>query len=150
MKGACPHLILLIDNRDSYTFNLAHLIAKVSGSEPVVVRADDVTVLDLPRRIKAGEFSHIVISPGPGTPSCEADFVGSRAVIEAAGGIPVLGVCLGHQGLAHLAGAEVGRTDPRHGYTSTITHSGEGIFAGLPQGFTACLLYTSPSPRDRG
>ncbi|MCT1663105.1 aminodeoxychorismate synthase component I [Corynebacterium sanguinis] len=142
MKGACPHLILLIDNRDSYTFNLAHLIAKVSGSEPVVVRADDVTVLDLPRRIKAGEFSHIVISPGPGTPSCEADFAGSRAVIEAAGGIPVLGVCLGHQGLAHLAGAEVGRTDPRHGYTSTITHSGEGIFAGLPQGFTAVRYHS--------
>ncbi|WJY68348.1 aminodeoxychorismate synthase component I [Corynebacterium auris] len=127
-------MILLVDNRDSYTLNLAHLIAAAAGKEPEVVRADDVARLDICQRVRAGAYSHIVISPGPGTPSEEADFGGSRAVIEAAGDVPLLGVCLGHQGLAYLAGAEIARTEPHHGHVSTLSHSGEGIFAGLPQG----------------
>ena len=131
-------MILLLDNRDSYTFNLAHLVAEATGLSPLVVACDDPAADALPARIRAGEFSHILISPGPGTPEREEDFGTSRRVIEAAAGagIPLLGVCLGHQGLAMLAGAAVTRApEPRHGFVSTITHSGEGIFAGIPQGF---------------
>ena len=129
-------MILLVDNYDSYTFNLAHLIAEAAGREPLVVPAGEAG--DLPPRVRAGEFSHVVISPGPGTPEREEDFGASRRVIQAAAdaGIPLLGVCLGHQGLAMLAGASVTRApEPRHGFVSTVTHSGEGIFAGIPQGF---------------
>lgn len=129
-------MILLVDNYDSYTFNLAHLIAQAAGHEPLVVPAGEAA--GLPERVRAGEFSHVVISPGPGTPEREEDFGASRRVIEAAvnADIPLLGVCLGHQGLAMLAGASVTRApEPRHGFVSTITHSGEGIFAGIPQDF---------------
>ena len=129
-------MILLVDNYDSYTFNLAHLIAEAAGREPLVVPAGEAG--DLPQRVRAGKFSHVVISPGPGTPEREEDFGAARRVIEAAAdaGVPLLGVCLGHQGLAMLAGASVTRApEPRHGFVSTVTHSGEGIFAGIPQGF---------------
>jgi len=129
-------MILLIDNYDSYTFNLAHLIAEAAGREPLVVPAGEAA--DLPERVRAGEFSHVVISPGPGTPEREEDFGASRRVIQAAADadIPLLGVCLGHQGLGLLAGARVTRAPaPRHGFVSTLTHSGEGIFAGIPQDF---------------
>ena len=129
-------MILLVDNYDSYTFNLAHLVAQAAGREPLVVPAGEAA--DLPQRVRAGEFSHVVISPGPGTPEREEDFGASRRVIEAAADadIPLLGVCLGHQGLAMLAGAAVTRApEPRHGFVSTVTHSGEGIFAGIAQDF---------------
>ncbi|MCG7290324.1 MULTISPECIES: chorismate-binding protein [unclassified Corynebacterium] len=129
-------MILLVDNYDSYTFNLAHLIAEAAGREPLVVPAGEAA--GLPERVRAGEFSHVVISPGPGTPEREEDFGASRRVIKAAAeaDIPLLGVCLGHQGLAMLAGASVTRApEPRHGFVSTVTHSGEGIFAGVPQDF---------------
>ena len=129
-------MILLVDNYDSYTFNLAHLIAEAAGHEPLVVPAGEAA--GLPERVRAGEFSHVVISPGPGTPERDEDFGASRRVIKAAAKaqVPLLGVCLGHQGLAMLAGAAVTRApEPRHGFVSTLTHSGEGIFAGIPQGF---------------
>ena len=128
-------MILLVDNYDSYTYNLAHLIAEAAEREPLVVPAGEAA--ELPQRVRAGEFSHVVISPGPGTPEREEDFGASRRVIEAAerAEVPLLGVCLGHQGLAMLAGADVTRApEPRHGFVSTLTHSGEGIFAGVPQG----------------
>lgn len=136
-------MILLVDNYDSYTFNLAHLIAEVAGHEPLVVPAGEAA--GLPERVRAGEFSHVVISPGPGTPERDEDFGASRRVIEAAAKaqVPLLGVCLGHQGLAMLAGAAVTRApEPRHGFVSTLTHSGEGIFAGIPQGFEAVRYHS--------
>ncbi|SIS43191.1 para-aminobenzoate synthetase [Corynebacterium appendicis CIP 107643] len=99
-------------------------------------------------RIYSGEFTHVVISPGSGTPENDSDFAGSRRVVEAATNIPLLGVCLGHQGLAALAGSRVTRApEPRHGFVSQITRSGEGIFTGLPQGFNAVLC--SPQARWR-
>ncbi|MCT1683531.1 chorismate-binding protein [Corynebacterium appendicis] len=134
-------MILLVDNHDSYTFNLAHLIAEVAGEEPVVVPADRaISHVD---DVAAGKFSHIVISPGPGTPARDADFAGSRAVIEAAVSTPLLGVCLGHQGLAHLAGAEISRApEPRHGFISRISHSCSGLFQGIPQNFEAVRYHS--------
>ena len=129
-------MILLLDNYDSYTFNLAHLIAEVAGREPLVVPAGEAERLS--ERVRAGEFSHVVISPGPGTPEREQDFGAARRLIAAAASaeIPLLGVCLGHQGLGLLSGARVSRAPrPRHGFVSTISHSGEGIFAGIPLDF---------------
>lgn len=141
-------MILLIDNRDSYTFNLAQLIAAVAGQAPLVVAAEEVFAQRIPARIRAGEFSHLVISPGPGTPAVLSDFAGSRAALEAATEIPALGVCLGHQGLGMLAGATVDRApQARHGFVSRITHSGEGIFRDLPQEFAA-VRYHSLHLRD--
>lgn len=135
-------MILLIDNRDSYTFNLAHLLATNAGEEPFVVGAEDVEKLDIPARIRAGEFTHIVISPGPGHPGNASDFAGAKRVIEAADGIPLLGVCLGHQGLAMHAGANVVEGTPHHGVVSTLQHSGEGLFQGLPQDFGAVRYHS--------
>lgn len=136
-------MIVIVDNRDSYTFTLAQLFASVTGETPLVVPADDVFATRLPARIKAGEFSHVVISPGPGTPAKHEDFSASRAVLEAAVAVPTLGVCLGHQGLGMLAGATVDRAPrARHGHVSEISHSGTGIFRDIPQDFRAVRYHS--------
>ncbi|MEU7477156.1 aminodeoxychorismate synthase component I [Lentzea sp. NPDC042327] len=119
---------LLIDNYDSFTFNLFQHLAEVNGAEPVVVANDD------PRfRLSAlRSFDNVVISPGPGRPGNPADFGLCRAVVEHAE-IPLLGVCLGHQGLCLSYGATVGPAPvPRHGIVSPVTHTGVDVFAGLP------------------
>ncbi|QUY63886.1 aminodeoxychorismate synthase component I [Gulosibacter molinativorax] len=141
-------VIVIVDNRDSYTFNLAQLFAVVSGTEPLGVPADEVFAQRLPARLAAGEFSHLVISPGPGTPAEHGDFAGSRAALEAAGDVPTLGVCLGHQGLGMFAGATVDRAPrARHGFVSRVAHSGAGIFRDVPQEF-AVVRYHSLHVRD--
>ena len=129
-------MILLLDNHDSYTFNLYQLIAEVAGELPLVVRAEFSERENLAQRVRDGEFSHVVISPGPGTPEDPHDFEAARAVIEAANSTPVLGICLGHQGLALLNGASVKKApEPKHGFISTVHHIGTGLFAGIPQDF---------------
>jgi para-aminobenzoate synthetase len=129
---------LLIDNYDSYTYNLFQLIAGVHGTEPVVVTNDaiDDAALDL------GEFDNVVISPGPGRPDRRRDFGVSAAAI-ARSGIPLLGVCLGHQGIVAHEGGEV-TTAPlaRHGHLTTVRHDGEGLFRGLPANFTAVRYHS--------
>src|ERR1035441_7095817 len=103
---------LLIDNYDSYTYNLYQLLAGVYGTEPEVVTNDDPGwgALDLER------FDGIVISPGPGHPASSRDFGHSRAALLSTR-LPVLGVCLGHQGIGMVYGAEVrGAPRPRHGH----------------------------------
>ncbi|MFI7358395.1 aminodeoxychorismate synthase component I [Streptomyces avidinii] len=140
--------ILLVDNYDSYTWNLFQLIWKVAGVPPVVVRNDEATADELLRQ----DFTHVVISPGPGTAARDEDFGLCRALLERAT-VPVLGVCLGHQGLALAFGGDV-RHAPEivHGQTSAITHTGTGVFAGIPQGFRAVryhsLAVTEPLPAD--
>ncbi|WP_447003534.1 aminodeoxychorismate synthase component I [Saccharothrix isguenensis] len=118
---------LLIDNHDSFTFNLFQYLAEVNGREPVVITNDDsgFRLSDLRR------FDNVVISPGPGRPQREADFGLCRAVIEQAE-IPLLGVCLGHQGLCLAHGASVELVPPRHGVVDLVRHTGVDVFAGLP------------------
>ncbi|MET9384023.1 aminodeoxychorismate synthase component I [Streptomyces sp. NPDC002928] len=122
---------LLIDNYDSFTFNLYHYLAEVGGAEPVVVRNDDPTW----RLDRLAEFDQVVLSPGPGHPGRDTDFGICRDVVEHAD-IPLLGVCLGHQGVALLHGATVGRApEPRHGRLSPVLHDGTGLFRGVPAPF---------------
>ncbi|TPQ22280.1 aminodeoxychorismate synthase component I [Streptomyces sporangiiformans] len=134
---------LLIDNYDSYTYNLFQLIAEVNGEEPVVILNDTAAggIPDL------REFDNVVVSPGPGHPAEPRDFgIGARVLAEAE--IPVLGVCLGHQGIAAGERGDVeAAPEPRHGYLSTIRHNGRDLFQGLPQHFTA-VRYHSLAVRE--
>jgi para-aminobenzoate synthetase len=120
---------LLVDNYDSFTYNLFHYLAEVGDEEPVVVMNDDPAFrLDL-----LDEFDNVVLSPGPGSPDRPSDF-GICADIIRSARVPVLGVCLGHQGLAHVHGPTVRRAaaEPRHGRISAVRHDGTGLFTGLP------------------
>ncbi|MFI5867809.1 aminodeoxychorismate synthase component I [Streptomyces sp. NPDC051546] len=119
---------LLIDNYDSFTYNLFHQITEVAGREPEVVRNDDPHW----RTRRLAEFDNVIISPGPGTPHRAADLGISREIIEQAD-LPLLGICLGHQAIGLLHGATVGRApEPRHGRISPVLHDGEGLFTGVP------------------
>ena len=132
---------LLIDNYDSYTYNLFQLIAEVNGEEPVVVLNDaHGGIPDL------AEFDNVVVSPGPGHPAEPRDF-GLSAVVLAGSTIPVLGVCLGHQGVALGEGGGVTAVpEPRHGHLSTVRHDGRDLFQGLPQDFTAVRSHSPTVP----
>ena len=126
MSTSAPRL-LLIDNYDSFTYNLVQAFL-VLGAEVLVHRNDEISVA----AARAAGATHLCISPGPGTPT---DAGVSLAMIEAfAGRIPVLGVCLGHQSIAAVFGGQVVRNwRLMHGKTSRIEHDGKGVFAGLPQ-----------------
>ncbi|MEU4875617.1 aminodeoxychorismate synthase component I [Streptomyces sp. NPDC021608] len=132
-----PVRTLLVDNYDSFTYNLYQLLGEVNGQPPVVVRNDvDWSALHL------GDYDNIVVSPGPGRPDRDRDFgVGSRAIRDS--GLPVLGVCLGHQGIAALFGGTVEHApEPMHGRPSRILHNGEDLFAGLPSPFSAVRYHS--------
>jgi para-aminobenzoate synthetase len=141
--------ILLVDNYDSFTFNLAQLVAEVSGELPRVVRNDEVDL----RAVAAYAPDALIISPGPGRPDLPLDFGICADLIQAFDG-PILGVCLGHQGLAVHRGGRIDYAPiVMHGRPSRITHTGQGLFQGLPQGFQAIryhsLLVTDPGPEFR-
>ncbi|WP_313566474.1 aminodeoxychorismate synthase component I [Mobilicoccus sp.] len=122
--------VLVVDNHDSFTGNLVHDIARVTGRVPDVVLAD-ATPPD-PLEDWLGGYDAVVVSPGPGTPENPADLGLSAAVVRQAE-VPVLGVCLGMQALAHAAGARVVRApSPVHGEIGDVRHDGSGLFAGLP------------------
>ena len=122
--------VILVDNYDSFTYNLYQLIGEVCGQPPTVVR-NDTPWAD----IRFDEFDAAVISPGPGRPDRDRDFgVSARVILDS--GLPVLGVCLGHQGLCHLFGGEVGLApEPMHGRISPVRHTGVDLFAGIPSPF---------------
>jgi len=124
-------MILLVDNYDSFTYNLAHLFEEL-GAE-VVVRRNDQVDADTAERLAP---SHLVISPGPGRP---ADAGASLEIIRRlAPTTPTLGVCLGHQAIVEAFGGEVGQArELLHGKASPVHHDGRGVFAGLPDGFEA-------------
>ena len=124
-----------MDHHDSYTWNLVHLIAEVTGVLPSVVQHDEVSAADVLAH------THVVLSPGPGHPGDPHDFAVGTAVLRAATR-PVLGVCLGMQGLVTAYGGRVDRVEPAHGEVATITHDGRGLFAGVPQGFAAVRYHS--------
>jgi para-aminobenzoate synthetase len=122
---------LLVDNHDSYTYNVFHLLAGVSGEEPIVVDNDAVSW----RALERWDFDAIVLSPGPGTPRRWHDFCVCDDILRYSE-IPVLGICLGHQGLGNVLEGDV-RSAPEamHGRLSKIFHEDAGLFDGIPQGF---------------
>jgi anthranilate synthase/aminodeoxychorismate synthase-like glutamine amidotransferase len=123
--------VLLIDNYDSFTYNLAHLFGEL-GAEVVVRRNDEITLAEA----EAMAPTHVVISPGPGRP--EAAGVSEEVVRTFAGRVPTLGVCLGHQAIVAAFGGEVGPAHALvHGKATMVAHDGRGIFAGLPEDFLA-------------
>lgn len=127
--------VVVVDHHDSYTWNLVHLVAAVTGVLPSVVQHDEASADEVLAH------SHVVLSPGPGHPGDPADFSVGRAVLEA-GTRPVLGVCLGMQGLVTAYGGQVGRVVPAHGEVATVTHDGRGVFAGLPASFAAVRYHS--------
>ncbi|MEO6511664.1 MAG: aminodeoxychorismate/anthranilate synthase component II [Nocardioides sp.] len=127
--------VVVVDHHDSYTWNLVHLIASVAGALPRVVEHDEVSAAE----VLAHEY--VVLSPGPGTPDDPRDFAVGREVLSS-GTRPVLGVCLGMQGLVTAYGGVVGRVEPAHGELTTVTHDGLGVFAGIPQDFKAVRYHS--------
>lgn len=122
--------VLVVDNHDSFTGNLVHDLARVTGVLPEVVRADAAPPAPVADRLRG--YDAIVVSPGPGTPENPADLGLSAAVVRQ-GEVPVLGVCLGMQAIAHAAGARVVRAPrPVHGEVAQVVHDGTGLFTGLP------------------
>jgi len=128
--------VLVIDNYDSFTYNLVQYLGEL-GADPVVYRNDAVTV-DQAQEL---EIDRLLISPGPGRP--ESAGVSGELVLELGGDVPTLGVCLGHQVIAAAFGGVVDRApEPRHGKTSAITHDGRGVFAGLSNPFEATRYHS--------
>ena len=129
-------MIFMLDNYDSFTYNLVHMLAK-TGQQIVVKRNRDAT----PAEVLDMNPQAIILSPGPGRPQtagCMMDLIA-----EAAGKVPMLGVCLGHQAIGAHFGAEVVHAKSiMHGKTSAIRHDGQGLFNGLPQGFSAVRYHS--------
>ena len=129
-------MILLIDNYDSFTYNVYQYLGEL-GAEVSVVRNDEITVAQIERLAP----EKIVISPGPCTPN-EAG-ISLEVIKRFAGDIPLLGICLGHQAIGQAFGGEVRRARTvMHGKTSPIHHEGKGVFRGLPQPMTATRYHS--------
>ena len=128
--------VLVIDNYDSFTFNLVQYLGEL-GAEPVVVRNDALDPADAARQ----SFDRLLISPGPGRPEDAGSSIDFIKVLGPA--IPTLGVCLGHQAIAVAFGGRVDLApEPRHGKVSTITHDGRGVFRNLPNPFEATRYHS--------
>jgi anthranilate synthase/aminodeoxychorismate synthase-like glutamine amidotransferase len=124
-------MILLIDNYDSFTYNLAHLFGEL-GADVVVRRNDEIS----PDEAEDLSPSHLVVSPGPGRP--EEAGATPELVRRLSVRVPTLGVCLGHQAIVQVFGGEVGQArELVHGKATLVGHDGRGIFAGLPSDFLA-------------
>jgi para-aminobenzoate synthetase len=139
---------LLIDNYDSFTYNLFQLMAEANGDEPIVVRNDAASWAELEQL----EFDNIVVSPGPGSPEHEGDFGVCADAIRRAK-VPLLGVCLGHQGLTWVHGGRVlPAPEVMHGRISAILHEDSPLFAGIPREFQAVryhsLCVEQPLPQE--
>ncbi len=134
-------MILLVDNYDSFTYNLVHLFQEL-GAE-VTVRRNDAITADEAERLAP---SHLVISPGPGRPrdaGVSLELIGRLAPTT-----PTLGVCLGHQAIVEAFGGKVGHARALlHGKASTVEHDGKGVFAGLPQGLEAGRYHSLAATR---
>ncbi len=140
---------LIVDNHDSFTYNLVHAVAAITGCAPLVVRNDEMTWEEIERL----DFDRVIISPGPGRPENPRDFgVSVQAIAAAAqGAFSLLGVCLGHQGIAQYFGGCVARAnEPVHGRGAEIIHDGNELFDGIPERFNAIryhsLIVREPLP----
>jgi para-aminobenzoate synthetase component 2 len=130
------YMILVIDNYDSFTYNLVQYLGEI-GEEIVVYRNDEIDI----EGIEAAKPDHILISPGPCTPN-EAG-VSLDLIHHFKGKIPIMGVCLGHQAIGQAFGGEVVRAERlMHGKTSSILHDGKGVFEGIPSPFTATRYHS--------
>jgi anthranilate synthase/aminodeoxychorismate synthase-like glutamine amidotransferase len=129
-------MLLVIDNYDSFTYNLVQYFGELQG-DPRVYRNDQITLEEI-RNLRPDK---IVISPGPGTP--EQSGISNEVIRQFGPTIPLLGVCLGHQCIGHVHGASIVRAGRlMHGKTSPIEHDGKGVFAGLPQPFEATRYHS--------
>jgi anthranilate synthase component 2 len=134
--------ILLLDNYDSFTYNLLHYLAEL-GAVTEVVRNDALTVEEIRRKSPAG----ILISPGPGHPQDAG--ICPEVIRQLGPEIPIFGVCLGHQAIGMVYGGTVMRApQPMHGKTSPMLHDGKGVFSGLPSPFTATRYHSLVVQRE--
>jgi len=133
--GGTGPTVVLIDNYDSFTYNLAHLLLS-NGCQVEIIRNDEVSARDIAGFAPAG----IVISPGPGTPADAGISIGT--VRACAATTPLLGICLGHQAIAAAYGAQITTAPPVHGQASLITHDGRGLLSGLPRSFRAARYHS--------
>jgi anthranilate synthase component 2 len=126
--------LLMIDNYDSFTYNIVQYFGEL-GAEVEVFRNDEITVAEIAARLDAGQLDRLVVSPGPCSPA-EAG-ISVAAIQHFAGKLPILGVCLGHQAIGAAFGGKIIRAQElMHGKTSVITTTQQGVFAGLPAQFT--------------
>jgi len=138
--------VLMVDNYDSFTFNIVQYLGEL-GAEVSVVRNDEVTVDELQRRFDAGQIDRLVISPGPCSPA-EAG-ISVPAIRHFSGQLPILGVCLGHQSIGAAFGGTIVRArELMHGKTSLITTTQQGVFADLPRQFTVNRYHSLAIRRD--
>ena len=129
-------MLLLIDNYDSFTYNLFQYLSEL-GNEVWVARNDEVSLDEIAKRSP----QHIVISPGPGTPKQAG--ISNDVIRKFGDSIPILGVCLGHQCIGYSYGAEVSRaSEIKHGKSSLVYHDGKGLFRGLPNPFSAIRYHS--------
>ncbi len=135
-------MILIIDNYDSFTYNLVQLVGELGG-DPRVHRNDRITLVEA----DALRPARIIVSPGPKTPLETG--IANELILQFAGRVPILGVCLGHQCIAHSFGAKVVRAKRvMHGKTSQVHHDGRGIYRGIPSPFVAARYHSLAVPED--
>ena len=129
-----PLRLVMIDNYDSFTFNLVQYFGEL-GAEVTVYRNDEISVPELQAQVKSGAVDRLVVSPGPCAPAQAG--ISVAAIQALAGQLPILGVCLGHQSIGAAFGGRIVRAQAlMHGKTSVITSTQQGVFAHLPKRFT--------------
>jgi anthranilate synthase component 2 len=129
--------VLLIDNYDSFVNNIAQYLGEL-GASPIICRNDEISI----RKVANLKPERIVISPGPGTPKDKRYFGNCLSIIQNSD-IPILGICLGHQGIVHAFGGGICHASRlMHGKTSMIRHDGKGIFRGIPNPFEATRYHS--------
>ncbi len=144
MRDMC---VVILDNYDSFAFNLYQAVGEITDSAPILLRNDAVLASD----VAALGPTHVIVSPGPGDPRRPEYFGVCGDVIAQLGAtVPVLGVCLGHQGIATTFGGEIVRSPtPTHGKTSKIVHDGQGVFEGIDSPLEAMRYHSLAVCKDR-